>query len=192
MEYRIAPLKNYNEKNNTRKCRKCNEWLDLSNFSSRIRKPSPTTKDEEKKVPTLYYRSTCKKCSLASVNIDKYCGKEVRKEQHRKDPRKVMLMQARSRAKQKGLDFNIDYSDIIVPEFCPLLGIKLEIGNGKVHNASPTIDRLNNNKGYVKGNVLVVSYKANSAKSNLTIEELELLINNLKRVLYKEDELLES
>jgi archaellum component FlaC len=192
MEYRIAPLRNYNEKNNTRKCRKCNEWLDLSNFSSRIRKPSPTTKDEEKKVATLYYRSTCKKCSLKSVNVDKYCSKEVRREQHRKDPRKVMLIHARSRAKQKDLDFNIDYSDIIVPEFCPLLGIKLEIGNGKAHEASPTIDRLDNNKGYVKGNVLVVSYKANSAKSNLTLEELELLINNLKRVLYKEDELLES
>lgn len=189
---RIAPLRNYNPSNNTRRCKKCKNWLDLSLFSTRVRIPSPTTKDDDKKIPTLYYRSECKKCSIEMVNTDKYCSPEARRKQHRKDPRKVMLVHARSRAKKAGLDFNIDYEDVIVPEFCPLLNIPIFVTDVSVGANSPTIDRIVCDKGYIKGNVWVISHKANSAKNNLTLNELELLTKNLKRVLYKEEELLES
>lgn len=192
MEPRIAPLKNYNPLNNTRQCKKCNLWLDLSMFSARVRMPSPTTKEESKKVPTLYYRSDCKECSLKQINIPKYDSPENRRALHRKDPRKVMLFHARKRAKQKGIDFNIGYSDIQVPELCPLLNIPIFVTNEKIGPNSPSIDRIENNKGYIKGNVLVVSHKANTAKGNLSLQELELLVRNLKRVLNKEEELLES
>lgn len=192
MEPRIAPLRNYNPQNNTRKCADCCEWLDLSEFSSRIRLPSPSTKNEDKKVPTLYYRSSCKTCSLKSISVTKYNTPEKRRDLHRKDPRKVMLVHARKRAKDKNLDFNIDLNDIIIPEICPLLNIPLFVSDKKLGPNSPTIDRINNNKGYVKGNVLVISAKANTAKGSLSITELELLVKNLRRVLYKEDELLES
>ena len=53
-----------------------------------------------------------------------------------------------------------------------MLGISLEQGNGRVHDASPALDRLDNAKGYVKGNVVVISYKANRMKSNATIDEI--------------------
>ena len=192
MEPRIAPLKNYNSKNNTRKCKKCSNWLDLSNFNTRIRMPSLSTKEETKKVPTLYYRSECKKCSLLTINTEKYCSPEKRRTLHRKDPRKVMLMHARQRAIKKGLEFNIDKSDIIIPDICPLLNIPLFVNDGKLGPNSPTIDRIICEKGYIKGNVMVISAKANTAKGNLSFEELNLLINNLKRVLDKEEELLES
>lgn len=191
MEPRIAPLRNYNQNNNTRKCKKCCEWLDLSNFSSRIRMPSPTTRKTEKLVPTLYYRSECKTCSLKSISTSRYNTPEKRRNDHRLDPRKVMLIHARSRAKNKNLDFNITYDDIIVPDFCPLLNIPLFVNSKKLGPNSPTIDRIDNSKGYIKGNVLVISAKANTAKGSLSINELELLVYNLKRVLYKEDELLE-
>lgn len=192
MEPRIAPLRNYNIENNTRKCSKCNSWLDLSMFSSRIRIPSPSTKDESKKIPTLYYRSDCKDCSLKSINTEKYCSPKRRKELHRKDPRKVILNHARQRAKKKGLEFNIDLSDIIIPENCPLLKIPLYVNDKKVGPNSPSLDRIDANKGYIKGNIMIISYKANTAKGNLSLLELELLVDNLKRVLYKEEELLES
>jgi hypothetical protein len=192
MEPRIAPLRNYNSENNTRKCKKCSNWLDLSDFSSRIRMPSPSTKEESKKVPTLYYRSECKKCSLLTINTKKYSSPEKRRILHRKDPRKVMLMHARQRAIKKSLDFNIDKSDIVIPEFCPLLNIPLFVTDKRVGPNSPTIDRIICEKGYIKGNVMVISAKANTAKGNLSFEELNLLINNLKRVLNKEEELLES
>jgi len=46
-------------------------------------------------------------------------------------------------------------------------------GDGKVRPNSPSIDRVSPGKGYVKGNVIVVSQKANSIKSNATPHELE-------------------
>lgn len=192
MEPRLAPLKNYNSVNNTRKCCKCNNWLDLSNFSTRIRIPTSSTKDENKKVPTLYYRSDCKECSLKAINIEKYGSAEKRRELHKKDPRKVMLSHAKTRAKIRKLEFNIEYSDIIVPEKCPLLNIPIFVTPVKIGPNSPTIDRIDCNKGYIKGNVMVISSRANTAKGNLSLAELELLVHNLKRVLNKEEELLES
>lgn len=192
MEPRLAPLRNYNVENNTRKCSKCKKWLDLSMFSSRIRIPSPSTKDESKKVPTLYYRSDCKKCSLEYINIDKYGSPEKRRELHRKDPRKVMLIHARKRAKEKKLDFNIELSDITIPEICPLLNIPIFVCDITLGPNSPSLDRIDNTKGYIKGNIIVVSFRANSLKKDACLKELELLVNNLRRVLYKEEELLES
>lgn len=51
----------------------------------------------------------------------------------------------------------------------------LVIGSGKVHEASPTIDRIDPAKGYVRGNIIVVSQKANTMKSNATIAEMRRL-----------------
>jgi len=189
---RIAPMRNYDKTTDTRKCKKCNEWKPLSEFSSRVRIASPTTKDLVKKVPTLYYRSECKSCSLLSIRKPEYCGPDARRKQHALDPRKVMLVHARIRAKKKGLVFGITYDDIIVPKVCPLLQIPIQVSKGKIGPGSPSIDRLDPTKGYVKGNVMVISHKANTAKNTLTLAELELLVRNLKRVLNKEEELLES
>ena len=45
---------------------------------------------------------------------------------------------------------------------------------------SPTIDKLIPSLGYTKGNVWVISRRANMIKSDATLEELELLVGNLK------------
>ncbi len=46
------------------------------------------------------------------------------------------------------------------------------VGEGKPHEGSPTIDRLDPSKGYVQGNVVVISNKANRIKSNATSDEV--------------------
>jgi hypothetical protein len=46
------------------------------------------------------------------------------------------------------------------------------VGAGRVHDGSPTLDRIDNAKGYVKGNVCVISKKANTMKNNATPEEV--------------------
>lgn len=187
---RIAPLRNFRESDDTRRCSKCGDWLDLSSFSTRV--SLSNNKDLNKRIPTLYYREICKNCSLGQINVDKYCGKEVRREKHRIDPRKVMLVNARKRAKDNNLPFDISYEDITIPTICPLLGISISVGNNVVSANSPTIDRLVPELGYTKGNVLVICHKANTCKGDLSLESLELLVKNLRRVLYKEEELLES
>lgn len=87
-----------------------------------------------------------------------------------------MFKAAKVRAKKKGLDFNIEPSDIVIPEYCPVFPwIKLEPGDKRVHKGSPTIDRVDNNKGYTKDNIAIISYYANSIKQNSNSKELRLL-----------------
>lgn len=79
---------------------------------------------------------------------------------------------ARARAKEKGLEYNLEHGDVFIPEHCPVLGIKLKPGGPGGVDSSPTLDRINNTKGYVKGNVIVVSRLANQIKSTATYQQV--------------------
>jgi hypothetical protein len=93
-----------------------------------------------------------------------------------------LLSLAKARAKKKGLEFCITAEDLIHATHCPLLNIPLDFDKrGKGTNPeSPSIDRIDPNEGYVPVNVWVVSAKANRMKSDATLEELELLVENLR------------
>ena len=86
----------------------------------------------------------------------------------------VMLSRAKSRAKEKGLPFNLELCDIIVPLFCPVFKTRMKVGIGCVTAISPSLDRIIPEKGYTKGNIQVISHKANACKQNATSEELLL------------------
>lgn len=86
-------------------------------------------------------------------------------------------MGARYRARREGLEFNLDpIIDVCVPRFCPVLGIPILIGERTACANSPTLDRIDPTKGYVRGNVIVVSHKANTIKSNATIAEIRRVV----------------
>lgn len=88
-------------------------------------------------------------------------------------PNKYLHRVAKYRASKRGLDFDITPEDIIIPDYCPILGMKLEVGEGAGgKSTSPSLDRIDNTKGYVKGNVQVISNLANSMKSTATPEQL--------------------
>lgn len=94
---------------------------------------------------------------------------------------------AKQRAKKRNVEFSITKDDVIVPEFCPILGIKLQMNNGSGSGGkdnSYSLDRIDPSKGYVKGNVQVISHKANSMKFTATKEELlkfaEWILENYK------------
>lgn len=75
---------------------------------------------------------------------------------------------ARLRAKNKGLPFDItvEYIESILPDKCPVFNTPFVYrGNGKVVFTSPSLDRIDPVKGYVEGNVVVISSKANNIKS---------------------------
>ena len=88
---------------------------------------------------------------------------------------KNMLSRAKSRAKNNSLEFDISLEDIIIPDICPILGIKLEPACGIASDNSPSIDRLDSDKGYIKGNIIVCSYRANRIKNDSTKQEIEKL-----------------
>ncbi len=92
-----------------------------------------------------------------------------------------MLDRSKSRARKKGFEHNIDIHDINIPAVCPLLGIPLFSGNVTVGPNSPTLDRLDSSKGYIKGNVWVISYRANTIKNDATPEELERIARGVRK-----------
>jgi hypothetical protein len=79
----------------------------------------------------------------------------------------------RSNARIKGIEWDLPFEDVVIPDVCPYLGVPLtrEQGKGTVWtNAS--IDRIDNSKGYIKGNIEVISRLANNMKQGATKEEL--------------------
>lgn len=134
-------------------------------------------------------RSQCKECFASA---------------RRSDPKarqlSCMVHNAKKRAAQKGMAFDLDrdYLFEIAPTHCPYLGVKLrwEVETGcavttRAHSNSPSLDRIDNSKGYVKGNVVIVSHRANSIKRDAT--EVELIkmgrrIAEIKMQLVLDDE----
>lgn len=96
------------------------------------------------------------------------------------NPMSQAIRNARSRAKKKGWDFNIDINDLVIPSYCPVLGMKLKISKGLHTSNSPSIDRIDPKKGYVKGNVRVISLRANLLRSDASIEECKLILKDLE------------
>lgn len=97
-------------------------------------------------------------------------------------PERAMLRNVKQRAYKKGWECTITTDDFKIPEYCPVLGVKLERNSKKGWWPwSPSMDRIDNNKGYIPGNVEVISWRANSLKSNATIEELEKVLAYMKK-----------
>jgi hypothetical protein len=91
-------------------------------------------------------------------------------------PEASLLAHAKQRAKKLGIPFAIKRTDIKIPEYCPVLGIKLTIAP-KLTFSSTTLDRIIPKLGYVPGNIAVISLRANQLKNNASLEELEALVN---------------
>lgn len=104
------------------------------------------------------------------------CHREYSRVQREKRPFTITCAKAKNRAKERGLDFNIDveYLGSIWTGVCPVLDIPIEIakGNRKSNYDSASLDRIFPDKGYVKGNVAWISMRANLIKQNATSEEV--------------------
>lgn len=87
-----------------------------------------------------------------------------------------MFTQAKGRAKKFGLEFLITLDDLLpLPEICPVLGIPLRKGVGSDDPNAYSLDRVDNSKGYIPGNVVVMSRRANVLKRDATPEEIHAL-----------------
>lgn len=93
-----------------------------------------------------------------------------------------MLVAARERALELNLEFDLREEDIVIPDICPVLGIPLVIGRGRATDASPSIDRMDPTKGYTRGNICVISWKANRLKSNATLDDMEKVLTYMRLI----------
>jgi hypothetical protein len=104
---------------------------------------------------------------------------EYKKEYYIKNREYLLFLKAKNRARKHSRDFNIELSDIILTSSCPVLLTPYDL-TGKNRWLSPSLDRIDNSKGYVKNNVMVISYRANSLKKDGTIEEFKKILSFLK------------
>lgn len=109
-------------------------------------------------------------------NRKKYLEKNRQYRSTKKGHMTTFLSQAKRRARSKGIDFDLDteYLLSIAPDKCPVFGFKFVWGRkpGKRDFKGPSLDRIVQEQGYVKGNVAFISLKANMIKQNVTENEL--------------------
>ena len=109
----------------------------------------------------------------ARYQIHKERYKEQGREHYKSLSREQKLLNGvRNRARLHGYDFNLTLEDIIIPEICPILGIRLKKHLRKWEDDSPSLDRIDNSKGYIKDNVWVISRLANIMKNSASLDQL--------------------
>jgi len=137
------------------KCKNCKEYKNYASFS-RIEKFNKNSKKKD----------TCKKCSHM-------IRERIRRARNWKyKAKKVMINGAKQRAKRAGIEFSITEDDFEIPDICPVLGIKIHRTKRNNFSNSPSIDRIDNNKGYVPDNIMIVSRRLNILKKDATLKEL--------------------
>lgn len=116
-------------------------------------------------VQTIYWREHGRKRRAAGY---------TRLPRYSTNPSQYLWMSAKGNAKIEGRDFTITPEDIVIPEFCPLLGTVLTrtFGVGRV-DTNISIDRIDNSKGYIPGNIWVISDLANRMKRDASISQLQ-------------------
>jgi hypothetical protein len=104
---------------------------------------------------------------------------------HRNNPARSYLLAARKRAKSQGVPFNLEEEDIVFPKTCPVLGIpiilKSTTGPRKRTDNTPSLDRIEPHLGYIKGNVEVISWRANRLKNDATLSELQKIVEYMQK-----------
>ena len=92
------------------------------------------------------------------------------------------MRSCRARAKEKSLAFDID-TDYIVSIWtgiCPVFKTELDINAKRGQKGHAQLDKVDPTLGYIRGNVVWLSERANRIKDDATIEDLEMLLQWLK------------
>lgn len=93
-----------------------------------------------------------------------------------KNPELYVWRNARNRAKETGREFSIEKSDIVIPEICPVLGIPISKQVEGFQPNSPSLDRIDSSRGYVPGNIAIISWRANCLKRDGTLDEFRKIV----------------
>jgi hypothetical protein len=147
---------------NLRYCRMCKQEKTLSEFKGT--------------------RHNCRKCNSRKdwLNGRKKGRMKQWRESHQEN---VILTRIKGRCKKANIPFNLEISDIKIPEFCPILGIKLQKSyiQGNPLPSSPSVDRHIPELGYIKGNISIISFRANRIKNDATFEELKKIMDYMNK-----------
>jgi len=164
-----------------RVCTTCNKEQEDDNFAlgkSRCNSCTSTYNAEYREANKVLLNTTARQVYHKDVEA----SRERERLRIERDPRGKLLSSAKSRAKINNIPFSITKEDITLTTHCPILGLELKVGReGRVEGNSFTLDKVIPDLGYVKGNVMIISNKANRLKSNSTLRELEAIVEYIRK-----------
>lgn len=110
-------------------------------------------------------------------------ARESHSKARRANPERFLLYSVQQRAKQKSIPCTLTLDDIVIPKYCPVLDIELRVNydGGQATDNSPSVDRMRPELGYVKGNIFIISKRANTIKSFGTIAEHQKVIDYMEK-----------
>ena len=147
----------------------------------------PEVREHRKEYVKEYYSKPGAKERQKEYMKEYYSKPEVierRKEYYSSIPGKLASIKSRSRIKNLEFNVTLEYLESIYPDdsLCPLLNIPLDWNAPSKHPSTPSVDRIDSSKGYIKGNVQWVSWRANRLMSDATPDELLMVAQNYKKI----------
>lgn len=119
-----------------------------------------------------------KKSLFGLSNECRLCRKaKSKREWADKSAQKRLFAAARARASVRSIRFEIALDDVVLPDACPVFEVPFSSGE-----YAPSLDRFYPELGYVKGNIFVVSKRANTLKNNAQSWELRAVAKWMDRV----------
>ena len=129
-----------------------------------------------------FYTNRTETSNYNKVYSCKACMSLRQKQYRLQRPHQTVIIYIKSQLKHRlsvPKEFNIDadyLKQIDTTDICPILGIPMRWhagrGTGKRQPNTKSIDRIDPNRGYIKGNVQIISWRANKIKQDATFEEL--------------------
>ena len=164
-----------------KRCSSCGKLKDESEFYHY--KPSKDGLTHQCKQCMSEYRASkrehYKEYMAYRREVDNETIKANRRKHYRNHPESRMLMAAKQRAKNQGLEFNLTIDDIVIPDKCPLLEVPFVAGEKGNYEYTPSLDRIDPTRGYIKGNVWLITKRSNTMKNSATREELLKFDDNI-------------
>jgi len=160
-------------------CLSCNSFRPESEFSIRsdtgkLRSTCNTCRSKES---GIYHRKIRQSLSQSDIT-----NNMEERDRRLNDPdyaiKQYILKLAKSSARHRNIKFDLTVDDICIPDKCPLLDTLFDPNNRKY---TYSVDRIDNSKGYIPGNVAIISNQANAMKRDATLNELLLFAKNIEQ-----------
>jgi len=152
-------------------------------YDKKLRETDPESYKEKVSQASKNYRERHPEKAKAATKVWRNNNRDrrnsARRQWNAKNIVHLLYLRAKYRAKGKDIEFTIEESDI--PEMgtmCPVFGLPFDISvrdYRETTDNSPSLDRIDPKKGYVPGNVWIITYRANRVKSDATAEEHVLI-----------------
>ena len=126
----------------------------------------PLTEYHKQRVSKDGHHAVCKACTSVQRAARHLAYKEkynaLSREYYASHPDWARWLSLKGRAKKQGWVFTLEVEDVVAPEFCPVLGVKLIRGKGvgRKQPCSPSVHRIDSTKGYTKDNIRIMSEAA--------------------------------